>query len=62
VAEYLINNEIMDEEQFRVAMSTDATMEDLIAIKNRKLEQSNTENREAADNSKEKKPEDNENA
>ena len=60
VAEYLINNEIMDEEQFRVAMSTDATMEDLIAIKNRKVEQSKAENREAADNSKEEKPESNE--
>jgi cell division protease FtsH len=28
VAEYLINNEIMDDEQFKAAMSTDATLED----------------------------------
>ena len=54
IAEYLIGNEIMDEEQFRVAMSTDATMDDLLAIKNRKLEQSKNENREAADNKEEK--------
>ena len=44
IAEYLINNEIMDDEQFRVAMSTDATLEDLEKIRDRKLAQSKTEN------------------
>ena len=37
----------MDDEQFRVAMSTDATIEDLLAIRDKKLEQSKTENSEA---------------
>jgi cell division protease FtsH len=48
IADYLVKNEIMDEEQFRVAMSTDATIDDLLAIRDRKLEQSKTENREAS--------------
>ncbi len=53
VAEYLIGNEIMDDEQFRVAMSTDATIEDLLAIRDKKLEQSRTENSEAETKSEE---------
>ncbi len=47
IAQYLIENEIMDAEQFKVAMTTDATLEDLLAIRDRKLEQSKSENDEA---------------
>ena len=47
IAQYLIENEIMDAEQFRVAMTTDATLEDLVEIRNRKLEQSKSENEQA---------------
>ncbi len=47
VAQYLVENEIMDDEQFKVAMSTDATLEDLVAIRDRKLEKSKSENNEA---------------
>jgi hypothetical protein len=47
IAQYLIENEIMDDEQFRVAMTTDATLEELVAIRDRKLEQSKSENEEA---------------
>ena len=43
----LFDNEIMDEEQFTLAMSTDATLEDLEAIRDRKLERSKLENEEA---------------
>ena len=49
ISEYLIANEIMDEEQFKVAMSTDATLEDLVAIRDRKAEQSKTENAKRAE-------------
>ena len=48
IAEYLVKNEIMDEEQFKVAMSTDATLQDLDDIRDRKLEQSKSENIEAS--------------
>ena len=48
IADYLVKNEIMDEEQFRVAMSTDATLQDLDDIRDRKLEQSKSENIEAS--------------
>ncbi len=48
IAEYLVKNEIMDEEQFKVAMSTDATLQDLDDIRDRKLEQSKNENLEAS--------------
>ena len=44
VAQYLIENEVMDEEQFEIAVSTDATPEDLHAIKEKKLQQSIDEN------------------
>ncbi len=50
ISEYLIKNEIMDEEQFNVAMGTDATIEDLVAIRDRKIETSKNENREAGEN------------
>jgi len=49
ISEYLVANEIMDEEQFRVAMSTDATIDDLIAIRDRKAEQSKSENEKRAE-------------
>ncbi len=44
IAEYLIANEIMDDEQFRVAMETDASVEDLEKIRDEKRQRSNDEN------------------
>lgn len=44
VAEYLIKNEIMDEEQFRLAMQEHATEEELDRVRNEKKEKSRNEN------------------
>ncbi len=47
VAEYLIKNEIMDAAQFKLAMETDATIEDLERLRDEKHEQSKSENQSA---------------
>ncbi len=44
IAEYLIKNEIMDEEQFIIAMSGNATMEELEKVRDEKKEKSRAEN------------------
>ncbi len=52
IAEYLIKNEIMDEEQFNVAMTTDSTVEDLEKIRDAKKEKSKNENISKAEEEK----------
>ena len=47
ISEYLIKNEIMDAEQFEVAMTTDATVEALEKIRDKKKLESENENNEA---------------
>ena len=47
IAEYLVKNEIMDAEQFKAAMETDATIEDLEAIRDEKHQRSEAENVDA---------------
>ncbi len=53
IAEYLVANEIMDDEQFKVAMETDATVEDLERIRDEKRQRSNEENTNAANTDEE---------
>ena len=48
VAEFLIKNEIMDEGQFKAAMETDATMEQLEEMKSEQRRRSERENAEQA--------------
>lgn len=56
VAEFLVKNEVMDGDQFEAAMSTDATMESVEAIAEKKREARKEENeRRAAEAEKEKK-------
>ena len=45
IAEYLIGHEIMDEDQFKLVMSGDPTVEDLEAIAKEKAENSKAQNR-----------------
>ena len=47
IAEYLIGHEIMDEDQFKLVMSGDPTVEDLEAIAKEKAENSKAQNRSA---------------
>ncbi len=53
VSEYLIKNEIMDAEQFKVAMTTDATVEELEKIRDQKNMASENENNDAKNEPKE---------
>ncbi len=45
IAQFLVENEIMDDEQFKTAMETDATMEDVVKIGEEKRRRSEEENR-----------------
>ncbi len=45
IAEFLVANEIMDEDQFRAAMDTDATMEEVVEIGAEKRRRSEEENK-----------------
>ena len=51
IAAFLVENEIMDDEQFKAAMETDATMEEIVKIGEEKRRRSEEENklREAAE-------------
>lgn len=51
IAQFLVENEIMDDEQFKAAMETDAAMEDIVKIGEEKRRRSEEENklREAAE-------------
>ena len=51
IAQFLVENEIMDDEQFKAAMETDATMEEIVKIGEEKRRRSEEENklREAAE-------------
>lgn len=48
IAEFLIKNEIMDEGQFKAAMETDSTMEQLEEMKSEQRRRSERENAEQA--------------
>lgn len=55
IAEYLINHELMDEDQFKYVMNNDApTVEALEEIANQKAEKSKNENNDAAEELKKK--------
>ena len=45
IAQFLVENEIMDDEQFKAAMETDAAMEDIVKIGEEKRRRSEEENR-----------------
>ena len=51
IADFLVANELMDDEQFKLAMEKDATMEEVVAIGEEKRRRSEEENklREAAE-------------
>jgi cell division protease FtsH len=50
VAKFLLKNESMDEDQFRLVMEENPTEEDLVAIIDKKKEQSRKENDENGEN------------
>ena len=54
IAEYLIKNEIMDDEQFKTAMESDVTVEALEEIRDAKKRRSNEENDDAKNNDSKK--------